>query len=350
MSTVILGIETSCDDTGVSIVVDGHLIKSNVIASQTSIHNQHGGIVPELASRQHIRDIMPVIDLSLKESEMDITDIDIISATYGPGLAGSLITGLNAAKTISMCLSKPFYGVNHLEGHVYSAWLDQATGPDKQIGFPIVALIASGGHTDLVLMKDHGIYELLGHTLDDAAGECFDKAARILGLGFPGGPEIQKTAGDHLSDFHLPRAWLPGTSNFSFSGLKTAVLKLAIDQNVYPEDSSKLDKKSRDNLIIGISAAFQESVVDVLSSKVIKAASDHRAKGIIIGGGVAANLPLRERINQLSPIPTYIPVPRLCTDNGAMIAAAAYYQQLRQEPWDLKLDINPGLKIYDTVH
>lgn len=344
-----MGIETSCDDTGVSIVEDGHLIRSNVIASQTDIHSQHGGIVPELASRQHIRDIMPVIDMSLKEAELDITDVDIISATYGPGLAGSLITGLNTGKALSMCLNKPFFGVNHLEGHVYSAWLDQVHGPDQQAGFPIVSLIASGGHTDLVLMSGHGDYELLGHTLDDAAGECFDKAARILGLGFPGGPEIQKTAGIHHSDFHLPRAWLPGTSNFSFSGLKTAVLKLAIEKNVYPEDTSKLSSENRNNLIIEISAAFQESVVDVLSSKVMKAAADHGAKGIIIGGGVAANLPLRERINQLSIIPTFIPVPRLCTDNGAMIAAAAYYQQLRQEPWDLKLDINPGLKIYDIA-
>tara|TARA_A100001037_G_scaffold269084_1_gene263011 strand:+ start:6413 stop:7462 length:1050 start_codon:yes stop_codon:yes gene_type:complete len=349
LSTVILGIETSCDDTGVSIVQDGYLIKSNIIASQTDIHSQHGGIVPELASRQHIRDIMPVIDRSLEEAEIGISEIDIVAATYGPGLAGSLITGLNTAKTLSMCLNKPFYGVNHLEGHVYSAWLDQVTGPDQQIGFPILSLIASGGHTDLVLMNNHGEYELLGNTLDDAAGECFDKAARILGLGFPGGPEIQKTAGQHKSHLTLPRAWLPGTANFSFSGLKTAVLKLAIDQKVYPFDESQLDKRDRDALIVDISAAFQESVVDVLSQKVIKAASEHNAKGIIIGGGVAANLPLRERIQELSPIPTFIPIPRLCTDNGAMIASAAYYQQLRQEPWDLKLDINPGLKIYDTL-
>ena len=346
MSTTILGIETSCDDTAVSIVQDGNLIKSNIIASQSDLHAQHGGIVPELASRQHIRDIMPVIEIALKESDLGLDELDIIASTYGPGLAGSLITGLNVGKTLAMSLRKPFYGVNHLEGHVYAAWLDKKIGPDQELGFPILSLIASGGHTDLVLMTKHGEYLLIGNTLDDAAGECFDKAARILGLGFPGGPEIQKISGDHISELILPRAWLRDTFNFSFSGLKTAVLKMAIDKLVYPFDQDSLTELERGILVKEIASAFQESVVDILSQKVRDAAKAYSAKGIILGGGVAANLPLRQRVTDIATVPVYIPEPKLCTDNGAMIAACAYFQQQREEPWSLTTDIFPGLKIH----
>ena len=233
----VLGIETSCDETAVGVVTDGHVLRSNIIASQIDIHAPYGGIVPELASRQHIRDISATVNSSLKTAGINLGDIDIVSATYGPGLAGSLITGLNTAKALAMSLGVPFIGSNHLEGHLYASWLKESGElPDSEPGFPLACLIASGGHTDLILMEDHGNYQLVGRTRDDAAGEAFDKAARVLGLGFPGGPEIQKAAEQMIgeNDLELPRAWMKGTLDFSFSGVKTALLHMAQNKGIYP--------------------------------------------------------------------------------------------------------------------
>ena len=227
----ILGIETSCDDTAASVVEDGRLLLSNVIASQVELHNRYGGVVPEVASWQHVLEIIPTIQESLAQSGCSFNDIDAIAVTNGPGLAGSLIVGLNTAKALAFGNDLPLIGINHLEGHVYANWLD-GDAPDESPGFPLLCLIASGGHTDLILMSNHGEYELLGRTRDDAAGEAFDKAARVLGLGFPGGPEIQKASQNALGNIDMPRAWLRGSLDFSFSGLKTAFLNKAKDLGI----------------------------------------------------------------------------------------------------------------------
>ncbi|HIN05909.1 MAG TPA: tRNA (adenosine(37)-N6)-threonylcarbamoyltransferase complex transferase subunit TsaD, partial [Dehalococcoidia bacterium] len=237
----ILGIETSCDETAIAVVSDGKRMLSNIIASQVDLHSQYGGVVPEVASRQHVRDVVPVLEQAVDSSGLKMKDLDVISVTYGPGLAGSLITGLNAAKAISFSLGIPLIGVNHLEGHIYASWLNTGlnTGldnpdPSQDPGFPLACLIASGGHTDLLLMEGHGDYRLLGRTRDDAAGEAFDKAARILGLGFPGGPEIQRVSHGVTSTERLPRAWMGDTLDFSFSGIKTALLHMAQAKGIYP--------------------------------------------------------------------------------------------------------------------
>ena len=229
----ILGIETSCDETAVGVVEDGRRLRANVIASQVQLHSDYGGVVPELASRQHIRDILPVIERALADSGMTLEETEAVAVTHGPGLAGSLITGLNTAKAIAFGLDMPLIGVNHLEGHIYASWLTQHL-PQEDPGFPLACLVASGGHTDLLLMEDHGVYKLVGRTRDDAAGEAFDKAARILGLGFPGGPEIQRVSEGASDEEHLPRAWMRNSWDFSFSGLKTALLHLAQTKGVYP--------------------------------------------------------------------------------------------------------------------
>ena len=357
MGLKVLGIETSCDETAVAVVEDGRILRSNVIASQTELHARYGGIVPEVASRQHIKDILPAVDRALAESGLTLDQIDVVAATYGPGLAGSLITGLNTAKAMSFSLGVPLMGVNHLEGHIYASWL---TGhhPEEDPGFPLACLVASGGHTDLILMESHGVYKLVGRTRDDAAGEAFDKAARILGLGFPGGPEIQRVSQDAAGDETLPRAWMRETLDFSFSGLKTALLHLAQAKGIYPTNSggdrrqefepkiekeSELDGRRLDDLVRELAAAFQESVVDVLTAKLTQMARSYKCKGVILGGGVTANARLREEAVKRSPLPVLMPPPVLCTDNGAMIAACAYYQYQRGDQFGLDLDIDPGL-------
>ena len=344
----ILGIETSCDETAIGIVTDGRLLRSNVIATQVHLHAQYGGVVPEVASRQHVRDLVPVVEQAVADSGLKLSEIDVISATYGPGLAGSLITGLNAAKAISFTLDVPLIGVNHLEGHIYASWLGPQD-PSEDPGFPLACLIASGGHTDLLLMEGHGEYRLLGQTKDDAAGEAFDKAARILGLGFPGGPEIQRVAQTPASmtasSEKLPRAWMRGTLDFSFSGVKTALLHLAQARGIYPPEKSSLGEDESAQVVQELAGAFQESVVDVMALKLLEMADTYHAKGLILAGGVAANARLREVIYQRSPLPVIIPAPILCTDNGAMIAACAYYQYLRGEQFGLELDIEPGMPL-----
>ena len=362
MGLKILGIETSCDETAVAVVEDGRILRSNVIASQIELHAQYGGIVPEVASRQHLRDMLPAVERSLSESGLTLEQIDVVAATYGPGLAGSLITGLNTAKAMSFSLGVPLMGVNHLEGHIYASWLTGQDGqdPGESPGFPLACLVASGGHTDLVLMEGHGVFKLVGRTRDDAAGEAFDKAARILGLGFPGGPEIQRVSQGAAGDETLPRAWMRGTLDFSFSGIKTALLHLAQAKGIYSTDAGGNAKKETESriekglelegsrlhdLIRELAAAFQESVVDVLTAKLTQMAQSYNCKGIILGGGVTANSRLREEAVERSPLPVIIPPPVLCTDNGAMIAACAYFQYQQGDQYGLELDIDPSLSL-----
>jgi len=324
----LLGIETSCDETAAAVVEDGQAIRSNVVASQVDIHARYGGIVPEVASRQHLITAIPVVEQALAEAGCGWQDMDGVAVTMGPGLAGSLLIGVNLAKAIALGRGLPLVGVNHLEAHIYANWLEASTVPT----FPLVCLIVSGGHTDLVLMKGHGQYQLLGKTRDDAAGEAFDKAARILGLGYPGGPAIEKASqeGD-ASHRRLPRAWLKGSHDFSFSGLKTALLHLA--QRCGPDD------------VADLAAGFQEAVVEVLVTKTIAAALKQHARLILLAGGVAANRRLRQVMIQQSPLPVLIPPPRLCTDNAAMTAACGYYrfQAGQQDGW--KLEVIPGLRL-----
>ncbi len=357
MSLKILGIETSCDETAVGVVEDGHRLLSNVVSSQVELHSPYGGVVPEVASRQHIRAMAPAMEKALADSGLRLSEIDVVAATYGPGLAGSLLTGLNTAKALSFSLGKPLVGVNHLEGHIYAAWLAGGDGnsPADSPGFPLACLVASGGHTDLILMEGHGSYRLVGRTRDDAAGEAFDKAARILGLGFPGGPEIQRAAegatagatGETLPP--LPRAWMRDTLDFSFSGVKTALLHLAQAGGVYPPDNTAGDPKpgkaERATLVGELAANFQESVVEVMVVKTLEMARRYRARGIVLGGGVTANARLRAEITGASSLPVIIPPPVLCTDNGAMIAACAYFQYRRGEQFGLELDIDPALPL-----
>ena len=374
---LILGIETSCDETAVGIVEDGRILRANSIASQAALHAPHGGVVPELASRQHIRDLQPTLQRALAAAEVRLSDIDAVAVTHGPGLAGSLISGLNTAKALALTLNVPLLGVNHLEGHIYAAWLTAAAdlSPADAPGFPLACLVASGGHTDLILMQGHGDYRLVGRTRDDAAGEAFDKAARVLGLGFPGGPEIQRAAQnlaarqpDANTDANaaananadadaaaaavleqaaapLPRAWMRGTLDFSFSGVKTALLHRAQRVGLYPQPAANTDTDAdnTDLLVAALAAEFQEALVDVLVAKLLNMADRYRVRGLILGGGVTANARLRQRILADSPLPAVIPPPVLCTDNGAMIAAGAFYQYQRGLVDDLSLDVDPSL-------
>lgn len=327
---LILGIETSCDETAAAVIESGVKILSNTVASQVEIHARYGGIVPEVASRQHILAIIPVVDQALTEARVGWADLEGIAVTCGPGLAGSLLIGVNTAKAIALARNLPLTGVNHLEGHIYANWLAESGAGSGPL-FPLLCLIVSGGHSDLVLMKGHGDYTLLGRTRDDAAGEAFDKAARILGLGYPGGPAIQLAAESGTPSIQLPRAWLKGSNDFSFSGLKTALLRLAEGGGI----SDRADA----------AASFQEAVVDVLVTKSAAAARKYEVKQLLLAGGVAANGALRQRLAQASPVPVLIPELKLCTDNAAMIAACGYFRFLAGRLDGLDLDITPGLKL-----
>ncbi len=339
----ILGIETSCDETAAAVIEDGRHIVSNVVATQVDMHAQYGGIVPEIASRQHMRTIIPVVDHALEDAGMELANLDGVAVTHGPGLAGALLVGVNTAKGLALSRDLPFVGINHLEGHVYAAWLEDGVDPEARPGFPILCLIASGGHTDLVLMEDHGIYRLIGRTRDDAAGEAFDKAARVLGLGFPGGPEIQRVAAGAVgSEPDLPRPRIRNSLDFSFSGLKTAVLRRAELKGMYPPpEDGELDASE----VSEVAFAFQEAIVDSIVRRTVEAAKTHGAEGILLGGGVAANTHLREEMSHRSPVEVIVPRPGLCTDNGAMIGAAAHFVMKRgiQYAWDL--DVVPSLRL-----
>lgn len=323
---ILLGIETSCDETAAAVVENGRQILSNVVSSQIDIHARYGGVVPEVASRQHILSIIPVIDEALRQSKAGWEDVSAVATTCGPGLAGSLLVGTNTAKAISYARNLPLIGVNHLEGHIYANWLGE-----EEPEFPLLCLVVSGGHTDLILMKGHGDYTLLGKTRDDAAGEAFDKAARILGLGYPGGPSIDKAASSARADLKLPRAWLKGTADFSFSGLKTALLRLS--------------EAGAINNIDNAAASFQEAVVDVLVRKTVNTALKHGVAQILLSGGVAANSLLRRRIRTASPVPVLIPPPALCTDNAAMVAACGFYHAQRGHSSNIELDVEPSLAL-----
>ncbi len=337
---LILGIETSCDETAAAVVEDGRRILSDTVASQVALHARYGGVVPEVASRQHLLQIVPVVQGALSEAEVAMDDLDAVAVTYGPGLAGALMVGVNAGKAIAFARGLPFVGVHHLEGHTYAAWLE-FDDPAADPGFPLIVLIASGAHTDLILMRGHGDYELLGRTRDDASGEAFDKAARLLGLGFPGGPAVQRAAEGAAAPFRLPRAWLKGSLDFSFSGLKTALLRKAQEMGVHPAPEGGADGEA----VAELAAAFQESVVDVISAKAAEAVRLHGARGLVLGGGVSANGPLRQACRERAPVPVLIPAPRLCTDNGAMIAAAGYHRRVRGAAHGLDLDVAPSLAL-----
>jgi tRNA N6-adenosine threonylcarbamoyltransferase len=332
----ILGIETSCDETAASIVEDGSRILSNKIASQVDIHARYGGIVPEVASRQHMLAIIPIIEGAMAEPGLGWKDLDAIAVTRGPGLAGSLLVGVNTAKAIALAHNLPIIGVNHLEGHIYANWL---TG--CQISFPVICLIVSGGHSDLVFMKGHGDYTLLGRTRDDAAGEAFDKVARILGLGYPGGPVIQEASERGLPTLKLPQAWLEGTNDFSFSGIKTALLRMVEAGKIEMGDNRQNGLPSR----YDAAASFQKAVVEVLVDKTLNLAKDLGVAQVLLAGGVAANRYLRQHLAERSPVPVIIPPVILCTDNAAMIAACSYYRYQSGQIDGLDLDAVPSLKL-----
>jgi len=429
--TLILGIETSCDETAAALVTDGREIRSNVVASQIALHAQFGGVYPEMASREHVLKIVPVVERALLEGNATWKDLDAIAVTYGPGLAGSLLVGVNFAKGLALAKDVPLLGINHLEGHIYASWL--AFGPLRQstgawsgaaghragelpagprppvVGtavrdagvvlpagsgaaapptpeFPLLCLIVSGGHTELILMRGHGQYEQLGSTRDDAAGEAFDKVARLLGLGYPGGPAIQKAAegrepaGRSTSPFgpagerptvspptpkgldfgtaaramgsrspagelKFPRAWLEGTHDFSFSGLKTAVLNRVHNEQLGRETSDPAEMAEIAARKAQIAHAFQEAVVDVLVEKTRLAAAQYSVKMVLVGGGVAANQRLREQMRANIAVPVLIPPIALCTDNGAVIAAAGHYRFSAGERSGWDLDVVPGLRL-----
>ncbi len=322
----ILAIETSCDETAAAVVEDGRRIVSNPIASQVAIHARYGGVVPEVASRQHLLAIIPIVKQAMAEAGVSGRELAGIAVTIGPGLAGSLLVGVNVAKAMALAYGLPLIGVNHLEGHLYANWLG-----GQDVEFPAACLIVSGGHSDLVLVRGHGYYAVLGRTRDDAAGEAFDKAARILGLGYPGGPAIERAARGGTASIPLPRAWLRGSDDFSFSGVKTALLRLAESGRI----ASAADA----------AASFQEAVVDVLVSKTVAVAKERRVKQVLLAGGVASNALLRQRLAAESPLPVLVPPPILCTDNAAMIAACGYYRLRAGKTDGLDLDVIPGLKL-----
>lgn len=390
---LVLGIESSCDETGAALVRDGRYLLSNVVASQVEVHNRYGGVVPEVASRQQLATIIPVIETALDQAACRWEDIDAIAATYGPGLAGSLLVGLTVGKTLALAWNRPFLGVNHLEAHIYANWLRKGNGGNSESWeyqegdplFPLIALVISGAHSELVLIRDHAQYELLGRTRDDAAGEAFDKVARILGLGYPGGPAIQQAAQRAEEEFQqqsrpailarnayrLPRAWLRGTYDFSFSGLKTAMLHLAEGASAeehrvgarvvegggegprgrpgsqYTRMGAQAAQRGSINVGL-LAASFQEAVVDVLAVKTRLAAQEYHVKQVALAGGVAANTSLRARLEQeLRPLKIRLHYPPIefCTDNAAMIAGAAFFHLCKGERHDLDLDVQPGLSL-----
>jgi N6-L-threonylcarbamoyladenine synthase len=345
----ILGIESSCDETAAAVLENGRVMLSSVVATQIELHAKYGGVFPEVASRQHIRTIYAVVEQALQQAHLSLSDLDAIAVTRGPGLAGSLVVGMNTAKGLALARDLPLIGVNHLEGHIYSAWVypantQPAAGAQPQTGsqsepfpppapqFPLLALLVSGGHSELNLMTDHLTYQRLGSTLDDAAGEAFDKVARLLGLPYPGGPSIQKAATNgNPQAFNFPRARLEGTWNFSFSGLKTAVLRTV----------REFEAGGRPLPVEDLAASFQASVVDVLVSKTLAAARAYKAKEILVAGGVSANRALRETFLAQKEFPVNIPALSLCTDNAAMIASAGYFRYALGHRDPLNLDVLP---------
>ena len=335
MPMKILALESSCDEFAAAVIADGRDVLASVVASQQEVHARYGGVVPEIAGREHLRAVVPVLEQTLAQARLSWSAIDAIAVTQGPGLGGSLLVGVNSAKALAWALQKPCLPVHHIEGHLYANWLAPALEPHdgKPPSFPLICLVVSGGHTELLLMRDHGDFSRLGQTRDDAAGEAFDKVGRLLGLPFPGGPAIERAARDANgaaggagagtpdarppSFQDLPRAWLRGSWDFSFSGLKTAVLHRVRDElggDLSPTEVALLADR------------FQTSVIDVLSAKTAEAAGEFGAEAVIVAGGVAANGPLRALLAERCPVPVRVPPPSLCTDNAAMIGAAAFHR------------------------
>ena len=337
----ILAIESSCDETGVAVVVGGRRIEANQVASQVALHAPTGGIVPEVAARQQLRWIVPTLEAALEEADATWADLDAVAVTYGPGLIGSLLVGVNVAKALSAARDLPLVGVNHIEGHIYANWLTTQPAGDPQPpepAFPLLCLVVSGGHTQLVLMHDHGRYTLLGQTVDDAAGEAFDKVGRLLDLPYPGGPAISAAAVGATPATRFPRARTEGPYDFSFSGLKTAVLR---EVEGYRERGEAIP-------VDGIAAAFEEAVVDALATKTVAAARDQGVASVALGGGVAANRALREALAtrlEAEGLGLLVPPPAWCTDNGAMIGAAAGYRLAAGDRADAALEAIPNLAL-----
>ena len=331
--TRILAIESSCDETAAAVLENGRTLLSNVVATQIDLHAKYGGVFPEVASRQHIKTVYAIIDQALQQAHLSLSDLDAVVVTRGPGLAGSLVVGMNAAKGLVLGRNLPLVGVNHLEGHIYSAWVYRAGEPvPPEPQFPLMALLVSGGHTELNLMTDHITYKRLGSTQDDAAGEAFDKVARLLGLPYPGGLSIQKAAAEgDPNAFTFPRARMEGTWNFSFSGLKTAVLRVV----------RKLEEHHEPIPVADLAASFQAAVVDVLVSKTLQAARTFKASEILVAGGVSANRALREAFQAQTEFKVHIPPLYLCTDNAAMIGSAGYFRYMHGQRDPLDLDVLP---------
>ncbi len=328
----ILGIESSCDETSVSIVKNGNCDISTIISSQIDIHKSYGGVVPEIASREHVKNITFVIEECLEKANMKMEDIDAIAFTYGPGLIGSLLIGLEAAKTLSFIYNKPLIPIHHIAGHIY------ANSLEKEMKFPLLALVVSGGHTELVLMRDHFNFEKLGGTLDDAIGECYDKVARVLGLEYPGGPKVDKLAHIGKPTYKLPVPLQDDSYNFSFSGLKSAVINL----------NHKYKQKGEEIIKEDLAASFQKVAISSIVNKTRKAVNDFNIKNLIVAGGVAANNGLREEIQKLSSelnLDVTFPTMKYCTDNGAMIAAAGYYAYKSGHRGDLYLNSKSSDKL-----
>jgi N6-L-threonylcarbamoyladenine synthase len=334
---LILGIETSCDETAVALVRNGKEIIANVVASQIESHKRFGGVVPEIASRHHVEQVTLVLEEALKQAGTAMEEIDGIAVTEGPGLVGALLIGVNAAKALAFAHDIPLLGVHHIAGHIYANRLV------KEMEFPLLSLVVSGGHTELVYMKEHGHFEVIGETRDDAAGEAYDKVARVLNMPYPGGPHIDRLAHEGQPELDLPRAWLePGSYDFSFSGLKSAVI------NTVHNAEQRGEKIAPETL----AASFQASVIDVLVTKTMQAAKEYKVKQVLLAGGVAANKGLRtalqEEFKKQENVELVIPPLSLCTDNAAMIAAVGSVMYEKGQRSDLTLNGNPGLEI--TIH
>ena len=329
-STLVLGIETSCDETAAALVLGGYDVVSNVVSTQVDLHADFGGVVPEIASRAHLDVLNPVIARTIVEAGVDEQRIDAVACTVGPGLIGALLVGVSAAKSLAMAWDVPFIGVNHMEAHLYAASLE-----DPTLEFPLLVMLVSGGHTMLIEMQDHGRYRLVGQTIDDAAGEAFDKVARFLDLGYPGGPAIDRAALDGDPEaIRFPRAIMDEGYDFSFSGLKTAVVNYV---RKHPDVSSE-----------DVAASFQAAVVDVLVTKARRAAAEVGATGIVLGGGVAANSLLREELLEaceVDGIQGFLPSRAMCTDNAAMIAAAGWHRLRSDGPTSLDIGATPNLRL-----
>lgn len=329
-----LGIETSCDETAVAVIADGRKIKSNIISSQLDIHTRFGGVVPEVAARCHLETMLPVYRAALEEAKISLEDIGLIAVTYGPGLIGSLLVGLSFAKGLALAGKKHLVGVNHIEGHIYANILER-----PELEPPLLCLTVSGGHTDLVYLEDWGRYHVLGRTRDDAAGEAFDKISRVLGLGYPGGPAIDRIANGARNDLEFMQSKaMPGSYDFSFSGLKTAVINYL---NRQKQKGEPIDTQL-------VAASFQRTAIEQLVEKLFRAAKDHRVKAVLLSGGVSANSYLRSRCRQEAErlgLELYYPPLALCTDNAAMIAAAGYYVYRLKGPGSLEITAQPGLEL-----